>query len=154
MKSRIASLALLLGVTVTLSGCAFLTPNWGALHPSESPTPSETATSTPTPTTTKPAKLLDVQVSILSSSADASGIDVIAEVLNLSEDGGRCTLVVSQAGTKRSAAVGAESNVVSSQCFPMHIEIDGFSSGAATFTVSYSSDTAKGISAVAQVDIP
>jgi hypothetical protein len=154
VKSKIAALAFLVGITGSLTGCAFLTPNWGALHPSQSPKPTETTTSTPTPTPTAPAKLDVVQVSVLSSSADSSGIDVVAEVLNVSEDGGRCTLVVSQAGTKRSVAVGAESNVVSSQCFPMHIAIDGFSSGAATFTVSYSSDTSKGISAVTQVDIP
>jgi hypothetical protein len=91
---------------------------------------------------------------ILNSSADDTGIDVVAQASNISEDGGTCTLIVSQAAVKKIILAKAESNVTDTQCFPMHLPLDGFSSGTATFTVSYKSPTSTGVSAVGQVVIP
>lgn len=155
MKFRIVSAAVLICATLPLAGCDFLTPNWDALKPTDTPSttqPSETATPTQTPTT-KP-NLDKVDVVVMSSSADSSGIDVIAQVVNASEDGGTCTLTVSQAGVKKVVTVKAESNVTDTQCFPIRLARTGFVSGPATFTVSYLSETSEGVSELNQVDLP
>ena len=47
-----------------------------------------------------------------------------------------------------------ESNVTDTQCFPIHLPLDGFVSGAATFTVAYKSSTSTGVSSVGQLVIP
>ena len=155
MKHRLALTALTVASTLALGGCAFLTPNWSALHPTQTPVPSEsTSQAAPTPTPSTTAKLGKVDVTILSSSADATGIDVVAQAMNVSEDGGTCTITVSQAATKKTVTVAAESNVTDTQCFPMHLALDGFSTGMATFTVSYKSATSTGISAINQLTIP
>ena len=155
MKFRIISAAVIICATLPLAGCEFLTPNWDALRPTDTPTtaqPSDSPTPTEEPTTTP--DLDKVEVVVFDATADASGIDVIANVPNVSEDGGTCTLTVSQAGTKKEVTVKAESNVTDTQCFPMFLPRKGFVSGPATFTVSYLSSTSSGVSAPRQVDIP
>lgn len=157
MKLRVPMATLAVAATLALGGCAFLTPNWSALQPTHKPVPSNenpTPTATPTPTPTSDAKLAKVVVTILNSSADAMGIDVVAQALDVSEDGGTCTLTVSQAATKKVVSVSAESNVTDTQCFPIHLPLDGFVSGAATFTVAYKSSTSTGVSSVGQLVIP
>ncbi len=155
MKFRIVSAAVIMCATLPLAGCDFLTPNWDALKPTDTPStaqPSETPTPTQEPTTTP--DLDKVEVVVFDATADGGGIDVIANVPNVSEDGGTCTLTVSQAGTKKEVTVKAESNVTDTQCFPMHLPRTGFVSGPATFTVSYLSSTSSGVSPLSQVDIP
>ena len=155
MKIRIFSAALLVCATLPLAGCEFLTPNWDALKPTGSPTTAEpTETPTPTPVPTVDPKLEEVAVVVLNSSADSSGIEVVAQVLNLSENGGTCKLTVSQAGTKKVLEVKAEANITDTQCFPMRLPLTGFGSGPATFVVSYVSGTSKGESSVQALSIP
>jgi hypothetical protein len=95
-----------------------------------------------------------VGISIINSQADSTGIDVVAAVPNVSEDGGLCTLTVIQGETKQGFTVKAESNVTDTQCFPMHLPLKGFVSGNATFTVGYQSATSTGVSPVGQIVIP
>ena len=154
MKYRAVLSGFALVSALTLSGCAFLTPNWSAIHQTPSPTstPTESATSTAEPTPT--GKPQPVQVDVVDSTADASGINVVAQASNVSEDGGKCTLIVSQGGTRKVAVVVAESNVTDTQCFPLHLPLAGFVSGAATFTVQYQSSTYTGTSVVGQLVIP
>ena len=155
MKNRVLLTCIALGSTLALGGCSFLTPNWGALHPTSQPTQTQaTASATPTPTPTSSVKLAPVDVMILSASADNTGIDIVAQASNISEDGGTCTLVVSQAATKKTVLAKGEANVTDTQCFPFHLPLTGFSSGVATFTVSYKSQTSTGTSSVSQVVIP
>ena len=155
MKFRIISAAVIMCATLPLAGCDFLTPNWDALKPTDTPSTTQpTETSTPTPEPTTEPNLAKVEVVVFDATADASGIDVIANVPYASEDGGTCTLTVSQAATKKEITVKAESNVTDTQCFPMHLPRTGFVSGPATFTVSYVSATSKGVSVLSQVDIP
>jgi hypothetical protein len=53
---------------------------------------------------------------------------VIAQVDNVTESGGTCTLSVRTAGvTKSYPNVSAESNAASTQCFPITIALNGFS---------------------------
>lgn len=156
MKRKVFLAALALVLPLTLTGCDFLTPNWSVLQPTHTPEPSDTPTAseTPTPTPTKVPALQGVEVNIVYSSADATGIDVVAQALNVSEDGGSCTITVSQAATKKTLTVKAESNVTDTQCFPIHLPLTGFVTGAATFTVSYESATSIGTSAINAIDIP
>lgn len=156
MKARFLLVPVALASVATLGGCAFLTPNWNALRPTNKPTPSVSASETPspTPTQTTPVKLESVDITILNSDANAGGIDVIAQASNISEDGGSCTLTVSQAATKKTVTVRAESNVTDTQCFPLHLALTGFSSGPATFTVTYKSGAYQGTSVVSSVTIP
>jgi len=152
MKYRAVLSGCALVSALALGGCSFLTPNWGAIHPSPSATPSASETSTPTPTPT--AKTQPVQVDVVDSTVGASGINVVAQASNVSEDGGKCTLTVSQGGARKVVVVGAESNVVDTQCFPLYLPLTGFVSGAATFTVQYQSSTYTGTSAIGQIVIP
>jgi hypothetical protein len=154
MKYRFVLGGFVLVVALSLGGCAFLTPNWGAIHPSASATPSPSETPQPITTPTPSTKPQPVQVEVVASTVDASGISVVAQASNVSEDGGKCTLTVSQAATRKVVVVGAESNVVDTQCFPLNLPLTGFVSGAATFTVQYLSSTHSGISAIGQLVIP
>jgi hypothetical protein len=155
MKLRVTLAVAVTASALALGGCSFLTPNWSALQPTKKPIPTEsTTTPSPTPTPTTDAKLAKVAVTILNSSADSTGIDVVAQAMNVSEDGGTCTLTVSQAATKKVVSVSAESNVTDTQCFPIHLPLDGFVSGAATFSVTYKSSTSTGVSPVGQLVIP
>jgi len=155
MKFRIVSAAVILCATLPLAGCDFLMPNWDALKPTDSPSSAQpTDTPSPTQEPTSDPNLDKVDVEVLDSTADAGGIDVVAHVTNASEDGGTCTLTVSQAGVKKTVTVKAESNVTDTQCFPMHLARTGFVSGAATFSVSYLSATSQGVSVINQLAIP
>lgn len=156
MKRTLFAVTAALVLPVTLAGCDFLTPNWGALRPTATATATATptATSEPTPTQTSQPNKQPVSVAIVYASADESGIDVVAQALSISEDGGTCTLTVSQAGVKKVVSVRAESNVTDTQCYPIHLPRTGFSAGAATFTVSYESATSLGTSSVNAIDIP
>ena len=155
MKLRIISAAVIMCATLPLAGCDFLTPNWDALRPTGTPSATEpTESSTPTPEPTTPPDLDRVDVVVFSATADASGIDVVAQVQEVSESGGTCKLVLAQAGTIKELVVKAEANVTDTQCFPMHLPLTGFRSGPATFTVTYSSSTSHGESSVDEVVIP
>jgi hypothetical protein len=156
VKRKLFLVTTALVLPITLAGCDFLTPNWGALHPTATATETATPSATPeqTPTQTSNPNKQPVSVAIVYSSADENGIDVVAQALNVSEDGGTCTLTVSQAGVKKVVSVKAESNVTDTQCFPIHLPRNGFSTGAATFTVSYESTTSLGTSSVTAIDIP
>ncbi len=155
MKLRVSLAVLALASTFALGGCAFLTPNWNALRPSSTPSPSETSSNPiSSPTSSVSTPITQVDVIILNATADQTGIDIVAQASNISEDGGTCQLVVSQAGTKKLLVVKGEANVTDTQCFPFHLPLTGFASGVATFSVSYKSNDANGVSAVGQVVIP
>lgn len=166
MKKILSSAAIAL-CTVSLAGCSMFYPNWGATElptttpsssasVSESPTPSETPTQSASATPSPTAKI-DADVQILDASADATAgtITVIAQVNNVTETGGSCVALVKDAGvTKTYAAVSAESNAASTQCFPITIPLNGLASGTAAVQVSYSSGTAVGKSNFFAVTIP
>lgn len=128
--------------TLMLSGCSVFYPNskptpTAVEQPTQTPEPTETPTPTPEP---DPA-LKKVNLNIIDASAfiDNGSIDVIAEALNILEDNGNCTLTVSQGKTSQSVTVKAESNVTSTQCFPLSVPVTGFKKGEATYTVEYKS---------------
>ena len=146
MKQKVITAGLVLVVAATLAGCSIFYPN-PTPTPTPSPTPTQTETPTPTPTPTVDPNLKEVKINILDASAykDNGTVDVIAEVLGIMEEDGRCTLVVSQGALSQKVTVNAESNVTSTQCFPMSFPLNAFKDGNLQFTVSYVSDKSSGV---------
>ena len=139
---------------MSLAGCSLLYPHWGATtFPTDGPTssssapaPTATASASATPTT-KPVQA--AKVVILQNNVDATAgvVDVVAQVTNVAEDGGQCTLTVTSGGTSKSQTVRAESNVDTTQCFPMEVSLVGLAKGSASLTVTYKSAGYVGTSA-------
>lgn len=132
---------------LSLAGCSLLYPHWGATtFPSDGPTssssasaiPTQSSSATPTPSS-KPVQA--AKVVILQNNVDATAgvIDVVAQVSNVAEDGGQCTLTVVSGNTTKSQTVRAESNVDSTQCYPMEVSLAGLAKGSASMTVTYKS---------------
>ena len=160
MRRFLAAIAIV-AATFSLSACDIFYPNWGQTtpptdEPTVTPTQSESPSAEPsqsaTPTKKPQAKAV---VRILQAVADsASGnIQIIAEVADISEDGGTCTLKVTQGAVTRSVTAKAESNVTDTQCYPLNLAIAGFATGPASFTVTYDSADYTG-SVSDQVSIP
>ena len=157
-------LGLVATLMFALTGCALLYPNWGSTGlptPTETQTqtqsgePQPTTTDSPSPTaTTVVKKSASVQILQVTPDATAGVIDVIAEVSNVSEDGGLCSLKISIGGVTKSQTVKAESNVNSTQCFPMELPLAGIPKGNANVTVTYESPGYVGSSAAQVVAIP
>jgi hypothetical protein len=144
VKHKIITAGLTLALTATLAGCSIFYPN---SEPTPTPTPTHTETPTPTPTPTVDPNLKKVEINIRDASAfkDNGTVDVIAEALDIMEDDGRCTLVVSQGSVSETVTVNAEANVTSTQCFPMSVPLTSFKDGNLKFTVTYLSDKATGV---------
>jgi hypothetical protein len=86
--------------------------------------------------------------------ATAGVVDVVAQITNVSEDGGSCTLSVVSGSTSKQQTVRAESNVDTTQCFPMEVSLTGLSSGTGTVTVTYKSAGYVGSSLSQAITIP
>mgnify|MGYP000063538271 CR=1 FL=1 len=165
MKKLIATLGGA-ALVLTLAGCSFFYPNWGEKTPpigtpsasdfptsSESPSSSTNPSSSASATPSQPAKLV-AKLNILQSNVDSTGISVIAEAQNFSEDGGSCILTFTNGTVKKSITVKAESNASDTQCFPMNLPLTGLPKGPGLVTVTYSSSTHIGTSAAIAVTIP
>ena len=148
--------------TLSLSGCDVFYPHSSqsptptqSSSPSETPTVGPSETPGPTPTETSVVREKAV-VRILQSSVDAGAgaISVVAEVADISEDGGSCTLIVTQGSVTRQVTAKAESNVTDTQCYPLNIPTTGFTSGNAQFEVKYDSTYYFGSSVGNAVTIP
>lgn len=142
-KLAIAGAIALAGFTLT--GCSLFYPN---STPTPTPTKTKTATPTPTPTPTPTVdpSLNKVKLNIINSSGfrDNGSVEVIAEALGILEDDGSCTLTVTQGTLKQSVTVKAESNVNSTQCYPMDIPVTSFKNGDVSYTVTYLSKKSTG----------
>jgi len=95
-------------------------------------------------------------LNIIQSGVDTANGELyaVAEVTNTVEDGGTCTLNYSSGSFTKSVTVKAESNVHTTQCFPISLPLKGLPKGAGTFTVTYESAAFKGTSAANAVAIP
>ena len=159
--AAIASAAALLAVS--LSGCSILYPNWNTTaKPGDSSTPStsasssasESASPTPTPTPSVPVK--KAQIAWVDSGVDTTGgvVYAVAEITNVVEDGGTCTLTFIGAGKTKTISGTAEVNATDTQCHPLQIPLAGLPKGAGLITMSYSSPTHVGTSTAVAVNIP
>ena len=164
MKPAKSLSALAIGalLVASLSGCTALYPHWGATDfPTDGPTstgtavptPTQSASATPTPSVT-PVQAAKVQLMNVNLDATAGVVDVVAQVTNVSEDGGTCTLTVASGSTSKQQTVKAESNVDTTQCFPMEVSLSGLASGTGTVTVTYKSSGYVGSSLSQAVTIP
>lgn len=136
MKPKFLIATIGLFATLTFSGCSIFYPN-----PNTTPTATKTPTETPTETPTVDPELKKVDINIIDASAfkDNGTIDIIAEASGILEDDGNCTLKLVQGKISQTVTVEAESNVSSTQCFPMSVSISEFKIGDVAYTVSYKS---------------
>lgn len=132
-----------------LSGCSLLYPHWGATDfPTDGPSSTATTAPSATPTATssaspsataKPVQAAKVQVMQLNVDATNGVVDAVAQVSNVAEDGGQCILTVTSGSTSKQQVVRAESNVDTTQCFPMEVSLAGLAKGSASVVVTYKS---------------
>ncbi|WP_296632761.1 hypothetical protein [Rhodoluna sp.] len=160
---KIAILAILTASSIALSGCALLYPNWGtSAKPSDSASPSQSASESATPTdSASPSASASVakqnaQLNVIEAMADTGSgtLLVVAEVTNVSETGGKCTISVVAGGVSKAVTVNAEANATATQCFPANIPLTGLPKGAAKITISYASTGYQGTLANYAVNIP
>lgn len=154
MKSKLIAAAGVAILAIGLSGCSYFYP-----HAGETPTPSqsasETASPSASPSETTTANLKKVVVEVIDAYADINtGVQVIAHVLDTSEDDGTCTLTVLSGGVSKSVTAKAESNVTDTQCFPLNLPVVGLTPGNATATVTYRSSKSQGSSVSSTIVIP
>jgi hypothetical protein len=158
MKKSIATSLVALSL-VSLSGCALLYPNWGTdQNPSssQSPTASDVSASPSASTSASTSPAIEVaKFNFIDLSVDSGTgyISAVVEVTNVSEDGGKCTIVLTSGSVSKTVSVKAEANVSTTQCYPAMLPLSGVPKGKATVTVSYASSTHEG-SASAGVTIP
>lgn len=147
MKSKILAIGFGVVALITFSGCSLFYPN-AAPTPTQTQTPTDepTETPTPTPTPTDDPELKTIKLNVLDATAfrDNGTVTVIAEALGVLEEGGKCTLKVTQGKVSKAVTVASEPNVTSTQCFPMEVPIDDFKIGKLDFSVSYTSSKSKG----------
>lgn len=147
-------------VAITLSGCALLYPNWGTdQNPSTSMSPSATSTS-PSASPSESASQTPIQtlaeVSLIDMGVDsgAGSLYVVAEVLNATENGGKCTITFKSGSATKSVSVKAEANASTTQCFPAYLPIGGLPKGKGVVTITYESEKFYGTSDSYGVTIP
>jgi len=157
---KFASILVATAIALSLSGCSLLYPNWGTDQSpgtSQSPNPSasETASETPSATPTTVNKLkASVRIDDASADATAGVISVIAQVTNIAQDGGTCTLILQVGNSTKRLPFKSEANVTTTQCHPMEISLAGLPKGTALVSVEYESKDYFGVSAAQSVVIP
>jgi len=146
-------------LTLTVSGCSILYPNWG--KPTDAPKPTETHTPPPLPTDTTtptpdPTEKGAASVEIMDAYVDSPNgiILVVGQVTNFSEDGGTCTATFNGGGKTVTVSATAESNASNTQCRPLEINLSGLPKGAGVITVTYDSTKNHGVSKATAVTIP
>ena len=147
---------------VALAGCTLFYPNndqnqdpvaQTSLTPSAFPSPTEEPEPSPSPSVASTKAAAKIQV--LYSDTSQGFLEVIAEVTNFAEDGGQCTLISYSGNTSK--VVGtfqAESNVGTTQCFPIKVEFSSLTKGTATVAVVYESNAYIGESDRFEVNVP
>jgi PBP1b-binding outer membrane lipoprotein LpoB len=155
---KFASILVATAIALSLSGCSLLYPNWGTDQKpdtSQSAAPSESASETPSASPTAVNKLkATLRIDDASADATAGVISVIAQVTNVAQDGGTCTLVLQVGNQTKRLAFKAEANVNTTQCHPMEIPLAGLPKGTALVSVEYESKDYFGVSPAQSVVIP
>lgn len=159
MKKVFAALAVT-ATAVSLSGCALLYPNWGTdQNPSTSMSPSATVESpsaSPSESVSETPKQTLAEVSLIDMGVDsgAGSLYVVAEVLNATEGGGKCTITFKSGSATKTVSVKAEANASTTQCFPAYLPIGGLPKGKGVVTITYESEKFFGTSDSYGVTIP
>lgn len=159
MKKVFVALAVT-ATAVSLSGCALLYPNWGTdQNPSTSMSPSATVESpsaSPSESVSETPKQTLAEVSLIDMGVDsgAGSLYVVAEVLNATEGGGKCTITFKSGSATKTVSVKAEANASTTQCFPAYLPIGGLPKGKGVVTITYESEKFFGTSDSYGVTIP
>jgi len=147
---------------VALAGCTLFYPNndqnqdpvaQTSLTLSAFPSPTEEPEPSPSPSVASTKAAAKIQV--LYSDTSQGFLEVIAEVTNFAEDGGSCKLLSYSGNTSK--VVGtfqAESNVGTTQCFPIKVEFSSLTKGTSTVAVVYESNAYIGESEKFEVNVP
>jgi hypothetical protein len=161
--SSFAALTAVVTLAASLSGCSVLYPNWNtSANPGDSATPSSSSSVAPTEAPTESASptpsaaKAKAQIAFVDSGVDTAGgvIFAVAEVTNVVEDGGLCTLTFIGAGKTKTISGKAEANATDTQCHPLELSLAGLPKGAGLITITYNSATHVGTSAAVAVTIP
>lgn len=163
-------LVVTLASSLLLSGCSLFYPNWGATGlPEETvsvtsvsqevtaePEVTESYQPEPTPSETAEPQKLPAEVEILMavSEPDFGVLTVVAQVRNLSETGGKCTMKFLGSNIEKSLEVKAEPSSDYTQCFPIEFPLADLPKGNGVVTVTYESERHSGVSAATSVVIP
>jgi hypothetical protein len=151
---------------VALAGCTLFYPNSDqnqdpvaqtSLTPSAFPSPTESAEpeATPSPSPSVAISKGAAKIQVIYTDTSQGFLEVIAEVTNFAEDGGQCTLVSYSGNTSKVVATfKAESNVGTTQCFPIKVEFSSLTNGTSTVAVAYESNSYIGESERFEVNIP
>jgi hypothetical protein len=153
---------------VALAGCTLFYPNndqnqepvaQTSLTPSAFPTPAESAepeaSPSPSPSPSVASTKAAAKIQVIYSDTSQGFLEVIAEVTNFAEDGGQCNLVSYSGNTSKVVATfKAESNVGTTQCFPIKVEFSSLTKGTSTVAVAYESNAYSGESGRFEVNIP
>lgn len=158
--------------SVLLTGCSIFYPNWGATglpEETESTTtqspqtdsateePAETTEPEAQPSETESAaEKLPAEVVILMAVAepDLGVLTVVAQIPNLSETGGTCTMRFLGNNIEKKLQVKAEPSSAYTQCFPIEFPLAELPRGNGVVTVTYESERHSGVSAATSVVIP
>jgi hypothetical protein len=154
-----------LATALSLAGCTLFYPNSGSVEdgfestseaseaPAESTDPEQTTSPSPSPSSSLLATKIDLRLEAVDASSGS--LLVVAEILNLIDDGGTCTLSYYQGSSPTAlGTVKAERNVTSTQCSPFNIDLASVPKGALQLTVSYLSENHIGESDKFEVNIP
>ena len=155
---KFASILVATAVVLSLSGCSLLYPNWETDQSpgtSQSATPSESSSENPSasPTAVNKTKAT-VRIDDAYADATAGVISVIAQLTNIAQDGGTCTLILQVGTTTKRLPFKAEANVTTTQCHPMELPIAGLPKGTALISVEYDSANYFGVSPAQSIVIP
>ena len=159
---RILFAGFLVAALVALAGCTLFYPNndqnqdpVAQTSPTPSAFPSPTEEPEPSPSPSVESTKAAAKIQVLYSDTSQGFLEVIAEVTNFAEDGGQCTLISYSGNTSK--VVGtfqAESNVGTTQCFPIKVEFSSLTKGTSTVAVVYESNAYIGESERFEVNVP
>lgn len=177
MRWKLFSIAIVAGLTLT--GCSAFVPSWNAqptpieidnetepadvnevpetepeTEQTEPANPTETAEQDPEPTEVIERSSVTVEVISAMAYVDEGQLEVIAQVFDVVEDGGECTLKLLAGDFSTEQTVGANRSSNYTQCAPIDIPLSELPGGTAVVSVSYLSENYEGESASVSVVIP
>lgn len=177
MRGKFIAVAFL--TSFSLTGCSAFVPSWNAQPtPIEidnesnddvvnevpqnepEPRPSEPAEDQqepePEPEESEPVELESVNVEVVSAMVyeDEGQLEVIAQVFDVVEDGGECTLRLLAGDYSTEVTVGANRSSNYTQCSPIDLPLTELPGGTAVVSVSYLSGNSEGESEAVSVVIP
>jgi hypothetical protein len=156
-----------LATALVLTGCTLFYPNSGSPEdliepsvsaseaPAEETATEQSASPSPSPSPSVSPTMAPAVIEIRVSDASSGVLQVVAEITNIVEDGGSCSLSVYQGSAATVlATVKAERNTTSTFCSEFRVELSTVPKGPQNLTVKYESENHVGESEKFEVTIP